>query len=274
MRYTLALACLLFSLVAVDVSRGEIANFTLQLYYESFSTLLHTSVAGEKEIFFASHPFAVQIDSDAGTGKVIDATFSGIGPTGGTVERTFITQTGNFPDIITTTTKLTETLTLDPFTVAPEFESAVTGNIVPICCSVFSFASRMTVSFPDSFTVSGTYTVQGPTQTFSTPFNVLYERIESAHSTPLVQIGIRPGQNYPNDTTLWGYSGNPSKQYRPSIRDISGVVDGRNVAITFYGTEIKAGLGILAPEPASWLLACLALCCATIHWRKLWTHGK
>jgi hypothetical protein len=252
---------LLFSLVAVDVSRGEIADFTLQLYYQSFSRLLHTSLAGEKGLFFPSHPFTVQIDSDADTGKVTDATFGGISPTGGTVERTFTRQTGNFPDIITTTTRLTETLALDPVSVTPEFVSAATGYIVPIAGGfAFSFASRMTVSFPDSFTVSGTYTVQGPTQTFSTPFNVLYERIGDAQLSSLVQVGIHPGQDFPNTTTLFGYSDNRSSQYRPSIRDFRGVVDGYDVGITFYQTEIPAGLGILAPEPASCLLAVFALC--------------
>jgi hypothetical protein len=138
-----------------------------------------------------------------------------------------------------TTTTNTDTITNDPFSLPIDLASS---TAVPIgylsSLRLYGFNANAGLSFPNSFNVTGTYTVQGPTQMFTQPFSIPFNRTTATPThNPRWNGFVQVGSNYP-DTARVGFIDvfpfYPS--YAPANGTIfQGTVDGVQVTARFRG---------------------------------------
>jgi len=226
------------------------------------SSLVFSSIGG----FYGAlgsplESYTITSDTLADTAAFTDMQFV-VSMTGGEVTRsrtfTTVTPPTDFPNsTVTTTTTFTETVSIDPITLtnlAPQFVSSTMGALKYNQHDIYKFFSTVAMAFPtEAFTLSGTYKLQGPTQTVTVPFSILSTRTTSAIDTRTAEGFIKVGNNFPDTADISsGYVA--VARYIPANGTIfNGTVDGFNVRVEGGFATITAFLPI--PEPATWLLA-------------------
>jgi hypothetical protein len=122
----------------------------------------------------------------------------------------------------------------------------------------YTFPTSITISFPESFRLTGTYEFQGPQQTDTIPFDVLYTRVLGAST--VIRNGpayVSVGTDFP-DTGQPGLVLNSSATYRPMTFTLySGTAGGQPFNVSLRNITIFAAISV--PEPTS-----LCLCAASL----------
>ena len=263
--------CVLFSftVLTADVSHAAIVNLSKELGSREMhsASFMNSTFGIQGRLMSLANSFSISADTLADTGSFTDMHFGVALEGGGTRTQTFtdtiVTPPTDFPDppIITIiTSTFTETVVLDPLSpanFAPQFLSSTVGTVSYLSHQGgfwYGFPSNVTIAFPDSFTVSGTYIVEGPTETVTVPFNVLYSRSMSANVTQTWLGLVDVGTDFPN-TARAGVTpprqAQASRFYDPATGLIfDGTVDGRTFSFRLFRTEIVATLPSI-PEPMS-----------------------
>jgi hypothetical protein len=249
---------LLLGIAATDSAHAAIINLTTPGVRSNISIGFNSTVARDTGLSSTSGSgnLTATVDDVADTGFFSSAEVGMVLPgTNRTFQRTFITPPTNFPDPPIQTT-LTETLAIDPISLPILFESSSTatlGYVVPL--QLYRFSSNVRLLFPDSVTLSGTYTIQGPTETVSRPVNIVYGRTTSSGTVNGNWIGfIRVGPNYP-DTTRMGaidiLTFYPTYVPTTTTTIFQGTVDGIDVTARFGNGSSYVTLPMPVPETAS-----------------------
>jgi hypothetical protein len=181
----------------------------------------------------------------------------------------------DFPGIPTTiTTTFTETVAFDPISnldnLEAQFVSSTSAPITYVGGTLYRFTPSVTLGFPSSFTVSGTYHLQGPTQTVDVPFNVSYSRTTSATAARTWFSDIRVGLNFPETAELDARFHEVETRYSPANATVfSGIVDGRSFNVQFAPVTLNVRLPIPEPTCASLAsLGAIVFCQAIARRRK------
>jgi hypothetical protein len=256
------LTILPFNFVVIGRSQAATVSITRDLGTRilNSSSLVGSGLGGSYGALHSlTESFTVTTDTVADTASYTNMRFAVSMTGGGTITRMITTVTPpDFPNLpIINTQTFTETVALEPITttnLAPQFVGSTVGAITYVGGSQFRFPSNVTNVFPaDSFTLSGTYTMQGPTQMVTMPFSVLYSRAGNSNVTSPSMGFIKVGTNFP-DTADISSDLRGGAAYRPANRTLfSGTVDGRQFQVNFLDAAIYAYLPI--PEPATLMLA-------------------
>jgi hypothetical protein len=175
---------------------------------------------------------------------------------------TTITHPTDFPDppIIVTET-FTETITIDPVTLPVQLASSTTAPIgYQEFLQLYSFSSNVGLSFPDTITVSGTYKVEGPTETITRTFSIPFQRTGSGAFNAIWIGFVRVGANYPETGRMGAINYSFYPVYTPTSATIfEGTVDGFSLTARFSGASTRVTLPMPVPETVSVLpwLVCL-----------------
>lgn len=209
----------------------------------------------------------VRIDDVAREGTFLNASadHSLVGQPGG--KRLIRTSPPNAPNA--TYIEMTESLYVDPLAMSGPvtFVSSSTGVLWGTAYS-WECAPAVTFSFPESFTVSGSYYVAGPTEGLGTDFDVAFRRVApTAELTGLAYAEMHKGSNYPATATLSIRQGDSFAFYEPETTTLfEGVVDG---VACLASLNVAKMLGASqAPEPGSVVLATIAVVAARALGRK------
>jgi hypothetical protein len=201
----------------------------------------------------------VRIDDEAHQGTFLSAsvTHNLLGKPGGRRQIRISPPNSPYPEYVT----LEEYLYVDPLVMSEPvaFVSSSTGHQWGYTDSL-QCAPLVTFSFPDSFTVSGSYGVRGPSESIGAPFSVKFNRVEA---TPEVSgfayATVYFGAHYPGTATLAldTQNGGAQAYYQPEVTTLfEGVVNGVPCKATLSTAKM---LSISrAPEPASLSLAAVA----------------
>jgi hypothetical protein len=260
---TLRFLSIILAFTAVDACHAAVINLTSSGVFTSLRLFYSSTVSNFANFTSASPPG----DLTASVDDVADiATFTNaeLGVVTDAFNRTFertittVTPPTNFPDPpIVVTTPLTETITIDSTSLPVQFVSSTTAPINYFQRSTYVFFSNVNMMFPEFFTVTGTYKVEGPTQTFTSPFNVRFRRNTTGEVFRANWNGfIHVGPDYP-ETAIFGASNvfTVYPTYTPTTMNIfQGIVDGIAVTANFTGATTDVRLPIPVPEPlAIWL---------------------
>lgn len=276
-RALFVLSVLSFMAVMIDPTYAAIISITRDMGSRPSgdSELIHSSFGsggryGRLNSFAES--FSITTDTVANTASFSEMRFGNVTVTGGgtrSQSSTTVTPPTDFPDPpIFNTATFTETVTLNPISptnVLPRFISSTTGAVTYQNGYRYQFPANVVFEFPDSFTVSGTYKMQGPTETATVPFSMLYSRVGSASvirpSTGFIDVGT----NFPDTASITASVGS-SATYRPASNILfNGTVNGQLFRIEFLEARLFAGIPI--PEPATWLYALAAISLVQPHRR-------
>jgi hypothetical protein len=243
--------------------------------------LVYTSTVADFVNFNATSPpgnLVTTLNDVDDTAAFADADLGIVTPAFGRTSmrtNTTVTPPNNFPDPpIVTTTTLTETITIDPISLPIDFASSATAPIGYVSfLRLYGFSSNVGISLPSSFNVTGTYKVEGPTQTITQAFSIPFNRTSAGSTFNGRWNGfIQVGSNYP-DTAQVGaaditaiYPG-----YLPATPIIfQGTVDGVPVTARFTEARPRITLPNPVPEPMSSLLCAAGLAVLSISCAR-WT---
>jgi hypothetical protein len=259
-----SLFILSFAALAAHVSHAATVHLTRQphsfhggeqeLIYSGFSGFIGSLRSSAERI-------TMTVDTVADTGSITELEFGvalneATRETTRTLTSTTVTPPNDFPDppIITTTTDTyKETVSIDPINLAnmaPRFLSSTVGPIAYVGGFQYTFPTSITISFPESFRLTGTYEFQGPQQTDTIPFDVLYTRATGA--SPVIRNGpayVTVGTDFP-DTGRPGLILNSGVIYRPmTVTLYNGTAGGQPFNVSMRSITIFAAISV--PEPTS-----------------------
>jgi hypothetical protein len=261
-----SLQCLsLFCFVLVsDVSFAAVVNLTFENGMGrpmGSSPLLYGGLGsyGSLNSYFGTAEAEVDTAADTGRFTSFDMNFAQIGGGTRTSSVSTVIPPSDFPGIPTTiTTTFTETVNFDPISdltnLEAQFVSSTTAPITYVFGTRYRFTPNVTLSFPSSFTLSGTYHLQGPTQTVDVPLNVVYSRTGSPTvAEPWINI-IDVGLNFPETASLETFFTSVERTYRPGNATVfTGIVDGRSFDVRLPSVTLTVRVPV--PEPTSAMLA-------------------
>lgn len=202
------------------------------------------------------------IDDVTNTARFVSASFIHTAPAR-TITRSrtlLVTDPGNFPDPPMEVFKtFTETISFDALNISTpvQFLSGTTAVLTPVAGPVFAFFSPITFAPPTSLIVSGTYTLQGPTESIVAPFSVQFHT--AATQTKYVRGIVNVGANYPATAQLTlgqGFGVNYSVA-TPGADDIfKGTVDGLEIEVHLGAPKVPV---FVVPEPPTVALIALVV---------------
>jgi hypothetical protein len=252
---------LILAVTSASACDAAIINLTTPGVTTSLSLGYSSTIAQGTRFSSTSPPrdLTVTVDDVADTATFVAPELSVATPEfERTFERTFttITPPTNFPDPpIVTTTRLVETITIDPAALQFQFLSSTPGELTFFTSSLsYQFRSDVRLMFPATFTVTGTYQVQGPTETITRPFTVVYNRTTGSPTLNGLWIGfIRPGSDYPETAIMGAIDILPFyPTYRPAPMTIfQGTVDGIQVTANLFDASTEVRLPMPVPESTS-----------------------
>jgi hypothetical protein len=263
--------CCLFILITIaiaDACHAAIINLSTAGVTTSISLGYSSTIFGDTRYNSTSPPqdLTVTVDDVADTATFLAPELSVVTDEfSRTSERTYTTVTPptNFPDPpIITRTRLVESITINPASLEFQFVSSSTGALSYFSPALsYQFRSNVRLMFPSSFTLSGTYQVQGPTETVTMPFSIPFHRTGSDTLNGLWIGFIRPGSNYP-ETAVMGaidiFQFYPT--YRPAPTTIfQGTVDGIPVTARLFDAFTSVRLPMPVPESTSNVLLVFSL---------------
>jgi hypothetical protein len=250
----------LIAIAIPDAYQAATINLTTPGVTTELRIGLESTFSGFANFGSVSPPrdLTVTVDDVADTATFIGPEMSVTTPAFNQVfEREFTTVTPptNFPDPpIITTQRLVETITVDPIHLQFQFVSSTTGALTFFTPSLsYQFRSNVRLMFPDSFTVTGTYEVRGPTETITRPFSVRYSRIGGGTLNDLWFGFIRPGSDYPETANMGAIDILPFyPTYRPFPANVfQGTVDGIPVTARLFDAFTEVRLPMPVPESTS-----------------------
>jgi hypothetical protein len=255
---------LLYSVLFSNVSSGAIVNLTFENGFGrpmGSSTLLFGGLGSYGSLNSYLGTAEAEVDTVADTGRYtsFDMSFAQIGGGTRTSAVTTVIPPSDFPGIPTTiTTTFTETVSFEPISdlasLEAQFVSSTTAPITYVGGTRYRFTPNVTLAFPSSFSLSGTYHLQGPTQTVEVPFNAVYSRTTSATAARSWVSQIDVGLNFPETAELDMIFADIETTYTPANPTVfAGIVDGRtfNVRLSSVRLTTRAPL----PEPTCASLA-------------------
>jgi hypothetical protein len=262
MKWLLSLTFLIC--IAADACHAEIIKIAHRssTFGIGMSELVRTTFGGFSTAPFFPRNIESTVDTILDTGMVSNMDISPSPVSSRSAERvtTIVTPPTDFPDPpIVEVKRFIETLSFDAITFPIEFVSGTTGPIT--YQGGYRFPSTVSFELLDSFTVSGTYKVEGPTETIEVPFTTEYRRTSAAEdaSRNLVNL-VALGTNFPQTALIYQLlNGNVSAFYTPATTTIfNGVVDGQSFRANFLSTT-AAITWTPVPEPSTALLSVLGL---------------
>jgi hypothetical protein len=212
---------------------------------------------GSLNSYFGTADAEVDTDADTGRFTSFDMSLAQIGGGTRTSSVSTVIPPSDFPGIPTTImTTFTETVTFDPISdlanLEAQFVSSTTAPITYRFGTQYRFTPNVTLAFPNSFTLSGTYHLQGPTQTVDVPFNVVYSRTGSATVAQSWNNTIDVGLNFPETGKLDTFFSGVEKTYAPGNASLfSGMVDGRSFNVRFATVTLTVRVPVPEPTCAS-----------------------
>jgi hypothetical protein len=212
---------------------------------------------GSLNSYFGTADAEVDTDADTGRFTSFDMSFTQIAGGTRTSSVSTVIPPSDFPGIPTTiTTTFTETVTFDPIgdlaNLEAQFVSSTTAPITYLFGTRYRFTPNVTLAFPNSFTLSGTYHLQGPTQTVDVPFNVVYSRTGIATVAQSWINTIDVGLNFPETGKLDTFFSGVEKTYTPGNASVfTGIVDGRSFNVRFATVTLTVRVPVPEPTCAS-----------------------
>jgi hypothetical protein len=249
---SLALSILISSVCEAEILLVDSVNQGFQRS-RSFTDTLFNGGVGQISSAFESRltNYTTEIDSDAGTAKLTHATFA----YGGISETSTLEFPGTFPN---PAVQLTETFTFNPLTLATPLVSSSTSPLTSIGGTRFRANVDFVVSYPESFVLTGTYHIQGPTESATAPFSETYQRVGASANTGTIGLIVDTGNNFPATLSVTTESLFPlGRAYEKTgiSKIFTGTIDG--VTVEAYMGRIELW-HLAVPEPAGFFLAAFA----------------
>jgi hypothetical protein len=265
--------CLLaLALLAPSVGRCELISvFTPDANGELLRPFVRSEIFGVSGPGLATEfhsrwvSFTTELDTVADTARIKEATFD--------YRPLNASKTTSVPrDFPNPPTQITETITFDPVSIVTPLVSSEAGGLRFREGTLYETDFDIELSFPDEFRLTGTYIVQGPTQSVTVPFNARFLR---GNPNPNVEnrvfLRVDTGTNFPDSASVTlPFVGLHGQFYVATVATqtiFQGTIDGVMVNARFTDVSGDAGerfaaqlwLNQLIPEPSSGLLAATAV---------------
>jgi hypothetical protein len=186
-----------FALAAPLASHAEIVSVTtdngqrFQLTNPLTESSVNGSGRGQRGVLDSRLvTYTTELDTVADTARLTQADFDYV-PSARTVTFQF---PGNFPN---PAIAITESFSFDPISLETPHLSATTSPLFSAGGTKYIAGLGFDLLYADSFVVSGTYRLQGPTESATVPFSVTYNRLEAPTNTGGLTVNIDTGNNFP-----------------------------------------------------------------------------